>query len=89
MLNIKDPRAHELARELAERRGVSMTRAVVDALEKDLVATRAADGDAVAARQAKLLATVRQFWADKGLTPGGMTMAEIDAEMYDEDGLPR
>ncbi|WP_181708456.1 type II toxin-antitoxin system VapB family antitoxin [Chthonobacter rhizosphaerae] len=89
MLNIKDPRAHELARELAERRGVSMTRAVVDALEKDLDAVRAADHDAVAARQEKLLAAVRQFWADKGLTPGGTTMAEIDAEMYDEDGRPR
>ena len=35
-LNIKDSRAHELARELAERRGTSLTRAVVDALSEAL-----------------------------------------------------
>ena len=35
-LQIRDPRAHELARKLAEKRGVSMTEAVIDALEEQL-----------------------------------------------------
>ncbi len=40
-LQIRNPRAHELARELADRRGVSMTDAVVQALEKALKDERA------------------------------------------------
>lgn len=35
-LLIRDPRAHELARQLAERRHVSLTKAVIDALEAQL-----------------------------------------------------
>jgi len=34
-LQIRDPRAHELARRIAERRHISMTEAVVDALEAE------------------------------------------------------
>ena len=36
MLNIKDPEAHRLARELAELEGVSMTHAVTQALREAL-----------------------------------------------------
>lgn len=35
-LQIRDPRAHELARKLAEKRRVSMTEAVIGALEAEL-----------------------------------------------------
>jgi len=35
-LQIRDPRAHELARRLAEKRKVSMTEAVIEALEAEL-----------------------------------------------------
>lgn len=35
-LQIRHPRAHELARRLAEKRKVSMTEAVIDALEAEL-----------------------------------------------------
>lgn len=35
-LQIRHPRAHELARQLAEKRKVSMTEAVIDALEAEL-----------------------------------------------------
>lgn len=37
-LQIRDPRAHKLARQLAERRHVSLTEAVIDALEAQLKA---------------------------------------------------
>lgn len=40
-LQIRDPRARELARRLAARRGVSMTEAVIDALEAELRRTPA------------------------------------------------
>lgn len=35
-LQIRDPRAHQLARRLAERRHVSLTEAVIEALEAQL-----------------------------------------------------
>jgi len=35
-MNIKDPKVHDLARRLAERRGTSLTGAVRDALEEAL-----------------------------------------------------
>jgi antitoxin VapB len=35
-LQIRDPRAHELAQKLAEKRKVSMTEAVIDALAAEL-----------------------------------------------------
>ena len=35
-LNIRDPRAHALARELAARRGAPMTEAIIEALECEL-----------------------------------------------------
>lgn len=37
-LQIRDPRAHKLAHQLAERRHVSLTEAVIDALEAQLQA---------------------------------------------------
>lgn len=35
-LQIRNPRAYELARRLAQRRGISMTEAVIEALEAEL-----------------------------------------------------
>ena len=35
-LQIRDPRARELARQLAEKRKISMTEAVIEALESEL-----------------------------------------------------
>lgn len=40
-ISIRDPRAEELARELAARRGINMTQAIVSALEDALTADRA------------------------------------------------
>lgn len=34
-LQIRDPRAHELARKLADKRNISMTEAVIEALEAE------------------------------------------------------
>ena len=40
-LNIRDPRASELARDLAARRGTNMTKAIISALENELTRERA------------------------------------------------
>ncbi len=73
-LSIRDPRAAELARDLAQRRGTTMTAAIISALEAELSRERAARplGDRVSAIADGLLAQAK---------PGGreMTKDEIDA----------
>ncbi|WP_290849106.1 type II toxin-antitoxin system VapB family antitoxin [Gordonia sp. (in: high G+C Gram-positive bacteria)] len=77
-MNIKDPRVHELANELAALRGLSATRAVREALEHELERVRRAvevDVSKLAALQARAAQT-----SDRWLT---------DADLYDDAGLPR
>jgi antitoxin VapB len=73
-LQIRDPRAHELARRLAEKRKVTMTDAVIDALEAEL--RRESDGTPLAER----LAGIARDLCSKA-KPGGRDMSkdEIDA----------
>lgn len=73
-LQIRNPRAHELAKRLARRRGVSITEAVIAALEADLVAV--AEPRSLAQRVAEIAAGLRAM-----AKPGGrdMSKAEIDA----------
>ena len=87
MLNIKDPVAHELAKELAERRKTSMTQAVVVALRRDLDRAKAEDEAEKKARREDLESFLRDYWASH--PSGGQTLREIDDEIYDEHGLPR
>lgn len=42
ILNVRNPRAHELAKELAERRKAGITEVVIQALEHELERERAA-----------------------------------------------
>jgi antitoxin VapB len=73
-LQIRDARARELAQELAERRQVTMTAAVIQALEEELrrenAKTKLAD------RIARITADLR---AQAGKQGRAMTKAEIDA----------
>jgi antitoxin VapB len=50
-LNIRDPRASELARDLAARRGTSMTKAIIGALENELAREKAKPPLTVRVRQ--------------------------------------
>jgi len=73
-LQIRNPRAHELARELAKRRSVSITAAVIEALETELARTK---------KERPLAERVRPI-VDRLLKeakPGGrdLTKDEIDA----------
>jgi len=73
-LQIRDPRAHALAKQLAQRKGLSMTEAVIAALETEL--NRTAQATPLAQRVAEIAADLRAL-----ARPGGRDMgkAEIDA----------
>lgn len=79
MLNIKDPRAHELAKELAAIEGTSMTGAVVDALQRAVDAHRTRRDERLA-----VLSRIIESARARGLTP----TTDPFADLYDEDGLP-
>lgn len=73
-LQIRDPRARELARQLAEKKNVSMTEAVVGALEAELERQR--QEKPLAERVQPIIARLRNK-----AKPGGrdLTKDEIDA----------
>ncbi len=87
MLNIKNPRAHELAREIATAEGVSLTAAVVDALERRAAEIRQKKADGLEDYVRRVKAAAAAFKAN--WDPNGPSLAEIERDMYDEDGLPR
>ena len=79
-LNIKDPRAHELAERLAARRGTTLTRAVTEALEEALERTV----EPKSAKLARLLEISRRA-AD---LPVYDERSPEEIVGYDEAGLP-
>jgi antitoxin VapB len=86
-MNIKDPLVHAMARELAERRGTSVTDAVRQALraELDRCLTAAPGQEEVVRRQEllHLLSRCRDLpWPDQ------RSGEELQAELYDDTGLP-
>lgn len=81
-LNIKDPEAHALAQQLAQRTGETLTRAVTEALRERLARVNRVQGpDATAA---DLLSIGRRCAAM--LTQPPVDHAEL---LYDEHGLPQ
>jgi hypothetical protein len=83
-LNIENPETHALAAELAHRLDTTLTEAVTLALRDKLAATQP---EALAAERTARLLKMADVIADR-LTPEQMNM-DIDAELYDADGLPR
>lgn len=73
-LQIRNPRAHELARELAKKKNISITDAVITALESEL--SRAKEERPLAERVRPIVDRLL-----KEAKPGGrdMTKDEIDA----------
>jgi antitoxin VapB len=82
-LNLKNPKAHQLAKELAALTGESLTVAVVHALEMRLEVERARRGGPSKAE--RILKFAERFSA--GFPPG--CRSEDHAEIYGEDGLPK
>ena len=83
-MNIKDPQVHAMAKELAARRGTSVTDAVRQALKLELELERSHTADA--ARQEELQALLARFrqlhW------PEGVSSKEAQDALYDDQGLP-
>jgi antitoxin VapB len=73
-LQIRDPRARELARRLAEKRKISMTDAVIDALEAEL--RRESESRPLAERLAAIAGELRARAKHGG---HDMSKEEIDA----------
>lgn len=84
-LNIKNPDAHELVKELAELTGESMTDAVIVAVRERLYRVRS--GDEQVRERARVIREMGREIARR-MSPETRTM-DVDASLYDENGFPR
>ena len=81
-LNIKNPKAYQLAKDVAQLAGESMAQAVTTALEERKARLEKED------RVARLTVLVDKI-AERLNAPGGPKMMEIE-DLYDEEtGLPK
>ena len=81
-LNIKNPEAHRLARELADQTGESLTTAVTVALRERLSGLR------VASQPGGLMAAVAEIQDFVAALPDRDCRSADEILGYDEDGLP-
>ena len=81
-MNIKDPEVHAMARQLAARRGTTVTNAVREALSAELERSEAAD----AARQDDLQALLERF--SRLHWPEGVSGQDAQNALYNDQGLP-
>ncbi|UJH71168.1 type II toxin-antitoxin system VapB family antitoxin [Ornithinimicrobium sp. INDO-MA30-4] len=89
-LNIKNPRTHELVRELARRTGQSQTSAVEDAVARRLAELGSADVEAPWAHQRRAAMEKVVRACDAGLTDEDRERIRAAQEdMYDDLGLPK
>jgi len=82
-LNLKNPRAHELAAELAEMTGESLTTAVIKALEERIRAVRQTEQKS----KSELILEFADRFART--MPAGCRSSDHATLLYDEDGLPK
>lgn len=86
-LNIKNERAHQLIRELAELKGVSQVAALTEAVEHDLVRYRAQSNIGKSRSRYELLMDFADDYAERVKDP--VHSWEVNDLLYDEDGLPK
>lgn len=83
-MNIKSAEAHRMARELAERDGITVTEAVTRALREALERREAAE--------AELIAEIKEISSRiRAILPPGVTSENATDDLYDYlyDELPR
>ena len=85
-LNLKNPEVYRLASELATATGESMTEAVRLSLEERLERVNKSRDIEVERRIRRIHELAAEI---RARLPKGLSMEEIDEQMYDEDGLPR
>jgi antitoxin VapB len=83
-LNLKNPRAHELATRLSELTGENLTTAVIRALEERLKQERQKKGQKTTAE--RILGFADRFAS--GMPPECASTDHADL-LYGDDGLPR
>ncbi|MCX8477261.1 MAG: type II toxin-antitoxin system VapB family antitoxin [Sphingomonas sp.] len=84
-LNIKDAETVRLARELADATGQPVTKAIRQALERELQRREEEIQETIA----RVQEISREFRAHMPADWHGKTSKEIMDEIYDEDGLPK
>lgn len=85
-LNIKNPEAYRLAKELADATGESLTQAIIESMRERLERLRVDHDADVGARTQRILelgAAIRDN------APPGYFEQDFDELLYDERGLPR
>jgi len=82
-LNLKNPKAHELATELSKITGESLTTAVITALEQRLSRERYKAGGTSKAARMRVFAKRFAAGLDQSLK------SEDHAWLYDENGMPK
>ena len=86
-MNIKDPEVHAMARQLAARRGTTVTDAVRQALSAELERLPDAMSEAsVTARKEAVRVICRRTSTNPGWQ--GLSSKELQDALYDEKGLP-
>lgn len=86
MLNIKRPETYALAKQVAERTGLSLTDAVTEALRDKLKALEGVRPESANARRAKVRHIQRRF---RDLPGEPFSSEDIGTILYDSDGLPK
>ncbi|MBM3670498.1 MAG: hypothetical protein FJW97_10935 [Actinobacteria bacterium] len=86
-MNIKNPEAHELAKELAALEKTTVTAAVTLSLREALAKRRGEE--AAAARLEKMRDISSRFAERERMNPGAKSLWEINEDLFDESGLPR
>lgn len=86
-MNIKDPQVHAMARELAARRGTSVTEAVRQALGAELTRTTAPGPEDIRTTR---LEAIRQIQARFSELPvrDPRSSRDLQDSLYDDRGLP-
>ncbi|KAF0653453.1 hypothetical protein L107_07668 [Cyanobium sp. Copco_Reservoir_LC18] len=86
-MNIKDPQVHAMARELAARRGTSVTEAVRQALGAELTRTTAPGPEDIRSTR---LEAIRQIQARFSELPikDPRSSSDLQDSLYDDRGLP-
>lgn len=84
-MNIKNPEAHALARQLAAVTGETVTAAVTTAVRERLQRVTTGSEDLVADRKRRILELAADIRANAGSEP----WPDHGELLYDADGLPR
>lgn len=88
-LNIKNPEAYRLVKELADATGESMTQAVITSVRERLDRTKSRRGTRETEIQARIERMSEIAAEMRRLAPPGYWDQDVDELLYDENGLPK